>query len=604
MVKNYLLLFFVYSTLVFSQNSKQQSPLFDYGIDTKTCKSFYPSKKIISSHVDDVKQYLATIIPSNGNYSTELRLSNMVQSKTAKHFLFDQYLNNTRIYRAQVKVSINNNNIVQSVFDNSFVFSSLEKNFPSIATTNTFISKLPPLKYLTQENVYFYKEPQLVAAIRIEYIDVLNNSFEIILDENNTILYKRDLCLYYKLSTTSQDSLVSASVFLPDPLTTAGVTYGGVYVDNNDNDTAALNNQRVVMPLNVYYSGDTFYLRNQYAKITEFDNPVVAPAFEVSNPSFNYTRKHNGFEDVNTLFHISEFQKHIQNLGFTNLVNYSIEVDAHAMNGSDNSKFLPGPTNRLFFGEGGVDDAEDADVIIHEYGHAISHSAAPNTVGGSERIALEEAIGDYFASSYSRFLNSFNWDNVFSWDGHNVFWSGRQSTSNKKYPTDLISNLYADAEIWSSTLMEIWGDIGRNKTDEIVLESMYGYASNMTMSDAARLCIQADSNLNGGQNFVTLCSRFYDRGLLVPCGPSSVQLIDAVGDFVSRVDNNNLYIDFVKSFSGKVSLYDLSGRVIAEEDFLETKTSVLSLNNVPSGLYFVVLSNSEKIKSFKAVVGF
>ncbi|MEZ4916786.1 MAG: hypothetical protein R2836_07345 [Chitinophagales bacterium] len=54
-----------------------------------------------------------------------------------------------------------------------------------------------------------------------------------------------------------------------------------------------------------------------------------------------------------------------------------ISVDTHGNNGADNSFFSPATPLRLIFGEGGVDDAEDADVIIHEYGHAISHFAAP-----------------------------------------------------------------------------------------------------------------------------------------------------------------------------------------------------------------------------------
>ena len=48
------------------------------------------------------------------------------------------------------------------------------------------------------------------------------------------------------------------------------------------------------------------------------------------------------------------------------MVNYAIDVDCHGFNGGDNSAFNPG-TNppSIVFGQGGVDDAEDADVIIH-----------------------------------------------------------------------------------------------------------------------------------------------------------------------------------------------------------------------------------------------
>jgi hypothetical protein len=40
--------------------------------------------------------------------------------------------------------------------------------------------------------------------------------------------------------------------------------------------------------------------------------------------------------------------------------------------------------DRLAFGEGGVDDAEDVDVVLHEYGHAIQHDTVPGWGGRHE----------------------------------------------------------------------------------------------------------------------------------------------------------------------------------------------------------------------------
>jgi hypothetical protein len=203
----------------------------------------------------------------------------------------------------------------------------------------------------------------------------------------------------------------------------------------------------------------------------------------------------------------------MQSLGFMNLVNYPIEVDPHALNGADNSMFSG---NQLYFGDGGVDDAEDADVIIHEYGHAITASAAPNTWDGFERKALDEGIGDYLATSYGRSINPFNWEDMFSWDGHNEFWLGRTVVTSKTYPDDLGFSTHSAGEIWSATLMQIWDAIGKEATDKNLLQSLYSYASNMSMTDAAYLFLDADSLLYGGTNYFICYYWFEQRGILPP----------------------------------------------------------------------------------------
>jgi hypothetical protein len=72
-------------------------------------------------------------------------------------------------------------------------------------------------------------------------------------------------------------------------------------------------------------------------------------------------------------------------------------IDPHGTS-ADNS-FFSYP-NFIYYGTGGVDDAEDADVITHEYSHFLSRNAAPNTNVGMERQGLDEGLGDYVAASY------------------------------------------------------------------------------------------------------------------------------------------------------------------------------------------------------------
>src|SRR5687768_751684 len=119
-------------------------------------------------------------------------------------------------------------------------------------------------------------------------------------------------------------------------------------------------------------------------QIKDFQGPNVPPVDSAGPLLFN--RQDDGFEDVNAYFHIDQSQWHLQSLGYTGvrqLVPYPVETDTHAAGGTDNSFFVILLTSagrgRLHFGEGGTDDAEDPDLVVHEYAHAIHEWISPGT---------------------------------------------------------------------------------------------------------------------------------------------------------------------------------------------------------------------------------
>lgn len=281
--------------------------------------------------------------------------------------------------------------------------------------------------------------------------------------------------------------------------------YNLKYIDNitdfktqiiiEDYDYVALNNERVEVVLPGNYSSFAFRLKNSFFEISELSPPVVTPYFS-SNNQFYFTRAQKSFEEVNAFYHLNNFHSYLNNLGFVNLHVDLLKIDVHGANGGDNAFFTNAPTPRLVFGDGGVDDAEDADVVIHEYAHALSYYAAPLSNDGVERRALDEALGDYFASSYSAQFSDFNMYNVFSWDGHNEFWSGRITNSPKNYLDYNEGNsLYSNGEIWSATLMSIFNEIGQETTDKLILESLFYNVTNSKFSDAADILLLIDSVL-------------------------------------------------------------------------------------------------------------
>lgn len=574
-----------------------------YPIDGKSCLTSFQTVYLGKENMEErLNSFLASKIPALQEKNASLRLQHKIESPGGIHFTFEQLYKGFRIFRSQVKVTMDRSGNITSVFDHSFEVSETTDDFSTLEKVFLSLPMDELADHYKKELVYFPGEKNMIPALRLE-ISQKDDYYEILYDGNGQVIYDHDLAAY----SSPPDSIVSAAIFLPDPLTTASAIYGVPYSDNNNSDVTELNAERKIVSVKVKYdtSASLFRLESPFVKITEHSSPSILPVTSPV-PDFSFTRAQSGFEDINVFYHISNFHEYMQGLGFGNLVNYAISVDAHALNGQDNSNFIAFPNPRLNFGEGGVDDAEDADVIIHEYGHAISNSAAPNTNFGTERSALDEALGDYLASSYSRSINPFNWENVFSWDGHNEFWNGRLSISTDHYPEDMQNDLYGDADIWSSTMMEIWEDIGRENADALQFQALYGYSSGMSMSDAARLVIQADSALNNGAFYPQLCARFYNRGLVNGCetgihkiadDETGIQLLNAER-FAS---GNDAILRFKKPVNAEIRMFDINGKLVFRQMKGHAAEIYISGKNLAAGMYFLHVASEKPARNFKLV---
>ncbi|MCB0416785.1 MAG: proprotein convertase P-domain-containing protein, partial [Bdellovibrionales bacterium] len=202
-------------------------------------------------------------------------------------------------------------------------------------------------------------------------------------------------------------------------------------------------------------------------------------------------------------------------LGFTGekgIQALSIQVDSDGYGGSDNSYFSP-MDNHIAFGHGCVDDNEDSDVILHEYGHAIHHSINSNWSGG-DTGAMGEGFGDYWAASYSLSTpngDQFNKNQVFNWDGHgegNPCWPGRvldafgaQYDSTKSYGAhQSIAGGFQSDELWSTPLFQSLlalrqAGVSKETVDAIILEAHFGLGSGVKMPEMASAILATAHNL-------------------------------------------------------------------------------------------------------------
>ncbi len=520
----------------------------------KTCRVIHAqvqfSNKINTSN--EIESWLLQKALSAVNEQSLKFISYKTTPKT-QHFLFQHTYKGLPVYGSDVKVNITKEGNLLQAFSNLVQIST-----PFISTW-------------VNANCWFVYGDQLVPALVQKVLDENGIWQEKVTDETGKLLSLKVLDLMNK-----QDTLVQTKVFAPDPLTTAQKSYGadnGLWTNKNGIDYSELNAQRLAVTVPLKFENDTFYAEHKHAIVKELETPTIAP-FKTTQNTFDFTRAQPAFRELMTLFHIANLQAYLHSIQIDSFANFQILVDAHAYQGRDQSRFsLTGADlPALYFGTGGVPDAEDADVVVHEYTHGISHSITPNTTSGLERMALEEANCDFMACQYSRAFSEYNWRQVFNWDGHNEYWEGRNAATNKKYPTDVSSNYYATSELWSSMMNDISLDLGREVSTKLLFYSMYNYANSMGLQEAADLLVQTDSLLYNKAHFGPLKQRLIERGFAVSLAVPQLQELKGAVVLVNTQGfangTSNLSILQNEHAPIKLSVYSINGAFIKETEWL------------------------------------
>ena len=307
----------------------------------------------------------------------------------------------------------------------------------------------------------------------------------------------------------------TGQVFFPNPVASLG---DQSLTDRKDADYAALQPAyKTVTLTNLDGSG---YLRGDWVNVlSETGNP----AFSDAN-TFIYTRNDDRFEQVMAYYWITEAQKYIQSLGFgSRLRPVNMESQDVRINqlGYDNA-FSWDKKDYLRFGKGGVDDAEDAEVILHEYGHAIldSQSTPFGAFGASlEAGAIHEGFGDYWAVTVTQVIAPTadpacvaDWDSV-SYTSRTPHCLRRVDT-NLHYPEDLNGRVHHDGQIWSRALWDIRNELGNVRADTIILEAHFSFPNDASMPEAAEAVVNAARTLYNSGVANAVRAIFEARGIL------------------------------------------------------------------------------------------
>jgi zinc metalloprotease ZmpB len=316
----------------------------------------------------------------------------------------------------------------------------------------------------------------------------------------------------------SASSTGTASVFGVNPVQSTG---NEALTDQNDSDAA--------VPSTAYYNvkltnlDGSGFLSGDYATIaSETGNPAYSP----SN-TFVYTRHQDEFEQVMAYYWITEAQKYIHSLGFGENGKRGINNRPQPVRinqwGLDNSFATDHPKNELRFGKGGVDDAEDAEVILHEYGHAI-HFSQNFSFATEEAGAISEGFGDYWAVTVSDvvaraqgFPAKTPLPCVADWDSTSytsaVPHCLRRVDLNLHYPESLRGEVHADGEIWSRALWDIRNALGNVKADTVILTGSFDFDGS-SFATLAKSTVAAAKSLYGATDAAKVQKAFADRGIL------------------------------------------------------------------------------------------
>lgn len=339
----------------------------------------------------------------------------------------------------------------------------------------------------------------------------------------------------------SSGSLVTAKVNIVDPdLRTMDEQLPPASVWTNVNDYP--NPPRFIeSEVEVLSSGGKYYLSNsrvkqvdaEYLEEQDLDSGLWSKSDSASFLALDGVTEFAQLDDLKNLmfasddfaqvmafYQIDQSVRYLSSLGYS-LFSAPIEFDAKGL-ANDNSSYYYGP-KAIVFGGGVSLDAIDADVVVHELGHAVHYHIVPDW-GYGHTGAIAEGFADYWAGSDSyRKLHKkgsdFEIDTVFNWEGYfgtrigtRSLWNQRaRYFENSEYRAhESVAGELGD-ELWSTPLfqtlkqgVEKYGEQAFNEVDTIVLESMYGLGRGMKMHDLVESMLYVSKQLYPSRDYQSL----------------------------------------------------------------------------------------------------
>lgn len=466
---------------------------------------------------------IAPIVNSKG--ASSLRVVDEKISLTGTHLTYRQFVNNLPVFNEQLKVSVNKSLEVTQVSSDVAPVGTGKGDFDTklgneaeaikaaVAAVNAKTEPVSPPK--AEAGIVTSKSAGAATVYRVTFTTKNPGAAWVVFvdGKTNKVLSVKNVARYLT---------GKGMVFRPNPIVSSGLT---TFQDNDDADSPALNKQLISVILQDLDKSGT--LSGTYATTAPTNTFVRAKS---KTRTFNYTRSDDRFEEVMAYHYVTEATRYVKLIGFdikSIFGGRAIPIDVN-FEDIENAFFNP-LEKQLSFGSGGVDTAEDATVIVHEFGHALLDHQAPTFDPGdgyTEGGAIHEGFGDYMAASFfagSGFQKGIWTPYIGSWFAAGIpeLNTGkpprlRSMSSTKIYPKDLDPDgePHANGEIWAATLWDIYKKLGKKQSDTIIIESNFLLSGQAGFADAANNIIAVDKELYKGVNQTALRAIFVKRGIL------------------------------------------------------------------------------------------
>ena len=511
----------------------------------------------------------------------DIKIVKTVESLAGQYVYCQQYVNDIPVFATNFTIYFNKENTVTyalNEFRNVAKYRDIQ-NKPSVnindalKTANEYLNITgdvigkPKTELVYVESMD--KGLELAWKININAMKPIGDWQIFISASDGHIIHVEDISMYMYADGNGK-------VFQPNPLVSANVSYGGNYVHNGGATNTYLESQQFQVTLkDLTYENGLYKLKGPYCVVKDITYPYGHTIPEDSTANFYYARNQLEFGAVMCYYYVDLAARRILELGYDipdSLKNF--RIDPHGMNGDPNAQYVSSG-NYVHMGSGYasgnsfVPACEDADVILHEYAHAMQYNIGAGSMSTLiETQSIKEGSSDYWATSFKRSIYTNNWAAYASWFTM-YYLNGRRTDLNWTYPTNMLWGAPHDCgQIWSSALMKIWGDLGRDITDQLFLETHKLWGKEPKMRDAATAFMKADLNLYNGSHLCQIYSRFQEHGLIDT--NQIVNTTNYVNDIVTAdkivFSCSDLNVQNVKVQSGKLFL-DAAGTTTINGDF-------------------------------------